>query len=403
MCWKCFDDKYLSDIVRKEGAAQTCSVCRRRRKAITIERLGELLEPVLSQHLELGALVGDQEAGYDRRGDPLSFWVQEVLGECHGLEDEIVDAVIDAEDVDPHGGDPGFFDSSEDYESHGVSIRAYQTEWQAVEIELKTARRFFSSSAREFFDRLFLDVEKMQSWSVEAKRDESVVRTFPQDSRFYRARKIDHSQLEPFSKEPFKSVGPPTYSGAGRMNVDGVVVFYGAMDYETCLAEMRPPLGGMTAVIEVATTSPLHLLDFTRLEQARGLLSYFQPDFTAESERQAFLRHVHGIVSQPVIPGRESDYLITQTLAEYLAHVYARPVDGILFRSVQRKGGVNVVLFPKNAAVENAATFPLNYVAKSFKVYSTQGISYDHSEKPVGEWKRPVAVDQDEEDFYGEV
>jgi hypothetical protein len=402
VCWKCFDDEYLSKIVKKDGERLRCSVCRKTRKAFTVERLGELLEPILEQHIKRGRQIGDQEDGYEQSGDDLSFWVQEVVGECHGLEQEIVDAVMDAEHVDPRDGDVAFFDESENYESVGVSISEYLSEWHLVEKELQSARRFFSSRAKNLFDRLFRDVETMKSWSVETRQYESVVRIFPEGSKIYRARKIDRTQLEHFYNGPLRFVGPPTSPFAGRMNVEGVVVFYGAMDYKTCLAEMRPPLGGTTAVIAVENAIPLTLLDFTRLEKSHRILSYFQPDFSAEAERNAFLRHLHTIVSQPVIPGRESDYLITQTLAEYLAHVHKYPLDGILFRSVQRKDGVNIVLFAKGEGdgKTSASRFPLRYVDDSFKVYSTEAIEYEHSEKRVIVWDETVCFEYEQDEWY---
>lgn len=66
------------------------------------------------------------------------------------------------------------------------------------------------------------------------------------------------------------------------MNADGVAVFYGARDVKTCMAEMRPALGNEIAVIELKTSQPLRVLDFSRLENAYGgaPLSYFQPDFS---------------------------------------------------------------------------------------------------------------------------
>jgi hypothetical protein len=151
--------------------------------------------------------------------------------------------------------------------------------------------------------------------------------------------------------------------------------------------------------------APLTLLDFTRLEQSHRILSYFQPDFSTEAERNAFLRHLHTIVSQPVIPGRESDYLITQTLAEYLAHVHKYPLDGILFRSVQRKDGVNVVLFAKSEGdgKTSASRFPLRYVDDSFKVYATEAIEYKHSEKRVIEWDETVCFEYEQDEWYDKV
>jgi hypothetical protein len=183
-------------------------------------------------------------------------------------------------------------------------------------------------------------------------------------------------------------------------------VFYGGTDRDTCLAELRPALGGDTAVIELRTTKSLRMLDFTRLEKSHGVgLSYFQPNFTEEVERLAFLRRLHTLISQPVVPGREEDYLITQTMAEYLAHVHQPPFDGILFKSVQRAGGVNVVLFAERGpgASPGKNTFPPNYVDGSFKLFSTEEIQYKHKERRLSERKGKVAVayEGDEDDLDG--
>jgi len=96
---------------------------------------------------------------------------------------------------------------------------------------------------------------------------------------------------------------------------------------------------------------------------------------SAEVERRAFLRRLHTLISQPVVPGREADYLITQTMAEYLAHVHDEPFDGIMFKSVQREGGANVVLFGAKRS------FPLEYVDQSLKLFATQAVQYTHRER----------------------
>ena len=171
------------------------------------------------------------------------------------------------------------------------------------------------------------------------------------------------------------------------MNAEGVVVFYGAMEEDTCLAEMRPALGNDLAIIAVETTKPLYVLDFSRLEQVRAgnALSYFQPDFTAQVEKHAFLRHIHRLISQPIVRGRESDYLITQTMSEYLAHMHHKPFDGILFASSQRKHGANVVLFAESNLLTDSAAdlFRVFYVPKSVRLFSTTSINYTHREVDV--------------------
>jgi hypothetical protein len=85
--------------------------------------------------------------------------------------------------------------------------------------------------------------------------------------------------------------------------------------------------------------------------------------------------------------------LITQTMAEYLAHVHgekpdgslfrAEPFNGLLYKSVQRTGGTNIVLFPK-PTVETDNAFPLAYVSESIKFFRTRTIVYEHDEIRLG-------------------
>lgn len=407
VCWKCIKDKYLRDRVKREGKRLKCTECNRTLKGFTVEHLGEVLEPILYEHIEPGEQIpkldDDDQAYYEQEGDDLLHWVQTVLGQDFDFDDEIVEAVIAAEHVDVRDGDIPFFDITANYEDRPPALDGYYAEWNYVLEELKHSRRFFNSSAQALFGRLFHDVETMRRFGKDSKPDK-VVWEFPEGSMLYRARICGSSaQLNEFHAQPYETCGPPAAKNAraGRMNVEGVAVFYGATDQDTCLAEMRPALGGDTAIIALETTKPLRMLDFTRLEKSHGEgLSYFQPDFSEEVRRREFLRRLHTLISQPVVPGREEDYLITQTMAEYLAHIHQEPFDGIFFKSAQRAGGTNVVLFSdRNRQDASKNKFPLKYAPKSLKLFSTKEIQYKHSEKHFveagGEIKRTYVLSDD--------
>jgi hypothetical protein len=421
ICWKCFENKHLSELVKQEGEREECSVCGEEHRSFTIERLGELLEGKLREHIRPGRelpVLGegdDDHVYYEQQGDPLSYWVQEVLGQYFDFEDEIVDAVVAAEDCDPRDGDIPFFDSAADYEPLPVSLQHYYDEWKSVLEELKHGRRFFSVGAQSLFARLFQGVDTMMSFVKATGKHDRVVWELPKASKLYRARMCEsQSRLNQFHAHPMETVGPPPteHARAGRMNADGVVVFYGAMDSETCLAEMRPALGGDTAVIELQTTRRLRMLDFTRLEKSYGEgLSYFQPDFNEEVARCKFLRRLHNLISQPVVPSREADYVITQTMAEYLAYVHQPSFDGILFKSVQRAEGTNVVLFAERHEGEQndgqgkprgERAFPITYVDKSLQLFSTEEIKYKHRQWRLIKRNGTVNVSHEDEydDFY---
>ncbi|MBA4252206.1 MAG: RES domain-containing protein [Chlorobiaceae bacterium] len=384
VCFQCIDDYYLKKIVMEEGAPNECAACGlSNNNVFTVKRIGELMEPIMREHFHLGDDIkkfgANDDDWWEQEGDPMSSLVQEVLGQYFDFEDEIVDAVIDAEVCWPQDGDIPYWDNTNYYKSSTIKPWNYIEDWAHTLDELKHKRRFFSPAAQSLFTRLFENVDDLRARSGKTLRP--VVRNLPIGTEVFRARICKStSMLKDMFADPFKHVGPVPQSNApaGRMNPEGVTVFYGSKELNTCLAEMRPSIGNDVAVISLRTTKKLRILDFSLLEKARSrkTLSYFQPDFTQQLEKQAFLKHIHRLISQPIVPGRESDYLITQTISEYLAHIHPKNFDGILFSSAQRKTGTNIVLF-------SDTNFPLSYVADSLKLFSTTSINYQHAELDV--------------------
>ena len=244
--------------------------------------------------------------------------------------------------------------------------------------ELATNRRFFSSSAKDFFDELFASVDIVKTAAGSSKGERRIVTTVPTGTLLFRGRIAESiDQLQEMLKGPYARVGPPppAKARAGRMNAEGIPVLYSSSDYETCLAELRPALGSLAAVITLRTTAPLQMLDFTRMDKAYKNLSYFQPDFQEQSAHTAFIRKLGHVISRPIVPGSEPEYLITQVMMEYLAHVDHHNFAGVSFSSAQRKDGQNIVLFAR-AGGPNA--FPVEYVPDSIKAYRTKAIQYTH-------------------------
>ena len=393
LCYGCIEDFYLSKIVREEGDVIACSVCgESEREAITVQRLGQIMEPIMREHFELGPQVmkfgEDDKDWWEQDGDPISDAVQEVLGQYFDFEDEIVDAIVDADDYWPGDGGDAYWDTTSLYVPTRARTGHYFAEWHSTLAELKHGRRFFSPSARSLFEKLFDGIDDLQA--RKGRRLLPVARVLPKGTSVYRARVCNSkAALKNMFSNPIKELGPPPaeVARAGRMNAEGVAVLYAARDAKTCLAEMRPALGSEVAIIEMKTTQALRVLDFARLDEARTgkALSYFQPDFTDQVDRRAFLRRLHSLISQPIAPGREADYLITQTMAEYLAHVHDKPFDGVLFSSVQRARGVNIVLFPEKGLLtdEPADAFRVKYVDDSVRLVSTTAIRYAHQDLSV--------------------
>jgi hypothetical protein len=329
-------------------------------------------------------IIQDIREGRDetfQEGMPMSSVVQQVLNQFLSIADDIVDSIIDLESRTLNGCEP-YWNKSSQYVERENGAEHYLEKWQAALDELKHSRRFFSPAATTLFDELFNGVDNLHGWN--GKVFKPVVRRFPSGTTIFRARICKSSlMLDDIANDPYRHVGPPPgeHALAGRMNPEGVPVLYSSREIETCLAEMRPALGNDIAVITLKTTDPIRVLDFSRLERARsgGAISFFQPDFREQLSKQDFLKHIHKLISQHVVPGRESEYIITQTMAEYLAHVHPKPFDGILFKSTQHEKGENLVLFAKDCWYSPEKQFSVSYVFGSLKVFTTRTIKYGHT------------------------
>jgi hypothetical protein len=246
VCWRCIEDEYLKKIIRERGEPAECDLCENNEEnAFTAEDLAEVLDPIMREHFRQGEEVKrfgkDDSEWWEQEGDPLSFHLQEVIGQYLGFEDEIVEALVNNDGARPQDGEEPFFDSSQDYVS--VPIRPYDfyDEWEFVVEDLKHRRRFFSSAAADLFKRLFDVVEKRKWWNPTTRSGENVVLELPKGSPLFRARICNWpGAIKEAHTDPLKHVGapPPAQARAGRMNVDGVAVFYGALDCETCLGNL---------------------------------------------------------------------------------------------------------------------------------------------------------------------
>jgi len=178
----------------------------------------------------------------------------------------------------------------------------------------------------------------------------------------YRARVFTSDRLlEEAMNYPERFIGPPPsgVGAAGRMNAKGVSVFYGSVESNAAIAEVRPPVGSSVVVAPFKVIRKLRVLDITRLGPVKVTGSKFDRSVGERYERSAFLDKLRSRLVLPVMPGSEDDgYLITQAVADYLSMDGALSLDGIMFPSVQNAGGEasssNVILFHKASNVKAA-------------------------------------------------
>jgi len=389
LCVDCIDDEHLKNTV-SGMPSRLCIECgSNAESAINAAELADIMAPLLQQRLSFGRTIrrhADDSDQYweEPQGDELEYFLREYLGDYNEFLPDLLDAILDYEPYDP--GDPCdfFFSGDNLFEKMAVRPMELFQQWDDASDEIQNRHRYFSPAAEKLFNELFSGLDDLRVYLDGEKR---VVSTLPEGSTVFRARDCNNPSLikdvtqDPM--DPMDHVGPPPpgVAGPGRMNADGVSVLYAAQDLETAVSEIRPSIGSIIAVIQVRTTRPLKILDFHLLERAFQSIAFFDSDYDRLSERLAFIRHLHGLISRPVHPTHAHEYMITQALAEYLAYIHPEKVDGVLYKSVQREGGVNIVLFPKPRDVESVDDIgqfdiPIEYVADSLEFRKAYKVEY---------------------------
>jgi hypothetical protein len=366
ICHECVSDEFLKKEIRDEGKREKCSYCEKSRKAIQLTSLAERIHWAIEEHFYLTsnepssieyAMLSDKESNYDwaRSGEPINYLIQDVAG---------VNKAI-ASDVQKHlsmyfGGDPKEFEENpyEDeacYEENSPDSYALQESWEFFRQEITYRARFFSQFKEQVLDELFSNLDSLKTFD-----GKSVVRIAgpnTENPNIFRARVSQtHNSLDQILKNPVKELAapPPKSAKHGRMNAAGISVFYGATHSETCIAEARPPVGSHVVVGRFQIIRNIRLLDLNILSEIYVKGSYFDPEFKGCKGHAAFLQHLVGELTKPVMPDEETfEYIPTQIVAEYLAEKVKPRLDGIIFDSSQTQNQEqNIILFHNSCVVE---------------------------------------------------
>ncbi|MBS1826212.1 MAG: RES domain-containing protein [Acidobacteria bacterium] len=179
-----------------------------------------------------------------------------------------------------------------------------------------------------------------------------LTRTAQKGELLYRVRVADKG----LAFSTVSELGPPSRENArqpNRMSPAGIVMFYGALDRATALAEtFQPDRSGASNknvwIARFKVLRDLTLLDLTKLP---AVPSMFDADNRHDRADILFLRSFVRDLVQPIErDGREHiEYVPTQIVTEYFRHRFrtesGRSLDGILYRSSKRRKGIACVLF----------------------------------------------------------
>lgn len=362
LCPYCFGDKSLrrrlQEIRPQYPRGLKCSF-HPNRSGLPVEVVSPIIDAVISPNYHFG----ESNSVFGQQGESL----QDIIYDLTSAEDDdIVDALIEqleADDpYDPRDGGEPFYQSDQLYVRHESSHNPHSEAWEKFKEEIVYNRRFFSDLARERLDQIFQDLHLQKDRAGQPV----VYQIKPEDNvSIFRARQIDaQSEREAAVAAPASKLGSPPkrLRSAGRMNAAGVAAFYGAFDFGTCVAEIRPAVGAIVVGAAFNVTRPITVLDLTRFEKPIQIRSVFSPVYEARSLQWAFMQSFMHEIAQPILPSDVLlDYIPSQAVSEFIHRILAVKLEGkrsqieaIIFKSAQSPKGKNIVFFGDAAVVRDA-------------------------------------------------
>ena len=357
VCRECIADRYLASEVQAQYLPTKCGYCDKTREALTLENLADRTHDVLREHFVLTPEYPDEpheymearEGRWERRGDPAEYAIAEVVGLDEKAAEDLTTLLsekyghwaIREGSEDPYGSDAM-------YERREPNDSEFRFTWEEFRREIQSRSRFFSTESEDMLRFVFGELSAHTT--TDGRPVVREIKPDDPDASVWRARAaLTVEQLEIILRHPSRELSAPPSGLAkpGRMNAQGIPVFYGAMELDTCVSEVRAPVGANVVVGQFQILRSVRLLDLDALSDVYAMGSFFDPSFSERLGRAEFLRHMGGEMSRPVMPQDEAmEYLTTQAVAEYLAHKVDPRIDGMIFLSTQTDGdGRNVVLF----------------------------------------------------------
>ena len=367
ICRSCVEEDYLRNKINELGQQQACSYCGFSDQTWSLAELAVRVETAFEQHYARTSdkpnvyqygLMAVQESGYKwkRAGDPIVCAIMGAAGIPVNAAEDIL-KVLDSKHCDFEIAKKGVeteFSQGSQYEQKRIDADAWHHDWNSFETSLKSESRFFSRDAAKLLDAVFDGIDNLRT------RDNRplVIDAGPGTglSAVFRARVFQgEEQLKEAMCRPDIHLGPPPakLAAAGRMNAQGISIFYGATDERVAIAEVRPPVDSRIAIARFEIIRPLRLIDLAAVTNIETNGSIFDTELAGRMEHASFMQSLCRRITRPVMPNDEAlEYVVTQTIADFLAAKSPVSIDGIVYPSAQAATGQNIALFHKASRVE---------------------------------------------------
>ncbi len=340
VCHRCFKDKIIIDLIRREGRKGLCDWCEARSLyVIPLHELGDMFRDVVSIY----------QPG-DINGDHISYLLQEdwnifsdkIEQASDNLMQDLTVAILKA-GLRPKEYLSGDYPEYDDF--------FYRKEDWLVEHWHEMAEAYFLSGKGPAKDTSLPAPQQANSLSIEGLPDQLEV-AFEDLSTIYDIGHILHRariHKDRFREDWFSltemGAPPPDKAIAGRANRKNEPVLYLASNADTAIAEARAWKGMAVAIGRFEIKKPLSVVSFRNYQLPES--PFNEENLEWKIQLAALFERLAEELSRPALREvNDSVYLSTQYLCDWVKNSNH---DGIEYPSAMGKG-FNVALFdPANA------------------------------------------------------
>ena len=351
VCTKHFDDPYLNEYIQENAHEGTCSYCgAMHTKVLDMksfmqyinERLSQRLCPLDDANLPLASSFYDDEEeeipGFSRAG---VFILPNQAEQYDDVQDVMYNYGLYTsneqlnEDIESCFNE-GFYTQADVFSEDKDKELSYAWDYFSKMVKNKKRYTFFQDPhflrQEEWKDDVLTEINQIC--------ENILVSQLPKGTFIYRGRPNETGVLRTSFEE--LTAPPSKFAKENRMSATGISMFYGALDDNTPIQEIR-------------NYAPDVVIDLGKFELQRDLvvidlfkipkhLSFWMPQHFREYK---FLKQFHLEITRPIDKNPGIEYVPTQIFTEYIRFMNNYHIDGIIYRS-SLTGGRNVVLFYDN-------------------------------------------------------
>lgn len=356
VCTKHFDDPYINKYIQDNAHEGTCSYCgAMHTKVLDMksfmqyinERLSQRLCPLDDANLPLASSFYDDEdeeiSGFSRAG---AFILPNQAEQYDDVQDVIYNYGLCTsndqlnEDI-ASCFNTGFYTQTDVFTEDKDKELSYAWNYFSKMVKYKKRYTFFQdphfTRQEEWRDDVLTEINQICG--------NILVSQLPKGTVIYRGRPnetgVPRTSFEELTAPPSK------LAKENRMSATGISMFYGALDNNTPIQEIRNY--APDAVIDLGKFELKRELVVIDLFKIPKHLSFWMPQYFREYK---FLKQFHLEITKPIDKNPSIEYVPTQIFTEYIRFMNNYHIDGIIYRS-SLTGGRNVVLFYDNESSAN--------------------------------------------------